>query len=373
MLHRHKDKQTQIINNDNSDKPFDMSLTESKKQKITQSFSDGVNNISALCTTLHHTSILNVPYNLLNAYKYVLSFGLELNIYSWTNLDHIKKQTNIKPNKESIANSINDCNNYFIINDFEQTVPKIVQHWFDKNYSHESIKYISLINIIDIVLIYFNPTTHLKWSEIWNSDKGYRDRGYNIVSFEFSDNMECVKKIWNSKNYIHKYILCDANPVYNGTHCWRVHVTNPGILFDKDEWVCFGISEQKEYGCFLGDSQQKMYGLSVFGEYYPSDCTLQKEIKNNKKKQKEQWDFKWYFNEMRQYKVDVDILLNIDECTLKIMTVGLDDDRKEAEIWNLPIGQGWVPHFNIRAQNIELKVTKIPIQWYGKKVSWLKR
>eukprot|EP01084_Bolivina_argentea_P180122 311183_1 len=62
----------------------------SKSVPILNSLHHGINTIAALCFTLEHPTIINVPHSILNAYKTVLALGLELNTYSWNGLQRTK-------------------------------------------------------------------------------------------------------------------------------------------------------------------------------------------------------------------------------------------------------------------------------------------
>ena len=52
---------------------------------------------------------------------------------------------------------------------------------------------------------------------------------------------------------------------------------------------------------------------------------------------------------------------------LKICFVGELTKEKEFKLWEFDKGLGWVPHFNLYYNNTELRVARIPIEWYGKK------
>ena len=63
---------------------------------------------------------------------------------------------------------------------------------------------------------------------------------------------------------------------------------------------------------------------------------------------------------------NVDLLLDVDNGKLNLCEVGNRSDTKEAKLWNLPIGNhGWLPHFNIFGAQIQLRLAKIPVLWYG--------
>ena len=53
----------------------------------------------------------------------------------------------------------------------------------------------------------------LKFSEKYKSNEGLK----------LMDNNRCIKRIWTGYKS-NKWILCDTEPIYQGTHCWRIHV-----------------------------------------------------------------------------------------------------------------------------------------------------
>eukprot|EP01084_Bolivina_argentea_P049048 90260_1 len=61
-------------------------------QKSNNTFKETCDNIAGFIVAMNRTTIINVPYSLIKAYKTVLSFSLELNQYSWKELDQIKNQ-----------------------------------------------------------------------------------------------------------------------------------------------------------------------------------------------------------------------------------------------------------------------------------------
>eukprot|EP01084_Bolivina_argentea_P281047 480807_1 len=54
------------------------------------SFYNGVQHIAAFTAAINRSTIVNVPFSLCNAYKSIIALGLELNTYSWEQLEHIK-------------------------------------------------------------------------------------------------------------------------------------------------------------------------------------------------------------------------------------------------------------------------------------------
>ena len=50
---------------------------------------------------------------------------------------------------------------------------------------------------------------------------------------------------------------------------------------------------------------------------------------------------------------------------LKICLVGELTKEKEFRLWRFDEGLGWVPHFNLFETNTEIRIARIPIDWYG--------
>eukprot|EP01083_Nonionella_stella_P094256 264376_1 len=69
---------------------IEASVLDIEMDQIAASFYSGLRQISALCFSLNYPTIANVPHSLLRAYKEALSLGLELQTYSWENLETVK-------------------------------------------------------------------------------------------------------------------------------------------------------------------------------------------------------------------------------------------------------------------------------------------
>ena len=66
-------------------------------------------------------------------------------------------------------------------------------------------------------------------------------------------------------------------------------------------------------------------------------------------------------------KCEVDMLLNVDEGKLDLCVVGQNDENHTVKFWDLPIGQhGWLPHFNIYQDQIQIRIAQIPPSLFGK-------
>ena len=70
---------------------IDASVLDITTDQIAASFYQGLRRVAALCFTLNYPTIVNVPHNLLSAYKKALSLGLGLGSYTWEGLETVKK------------------------------------------------------------------------------------------------------------------------------------------------------------------------------------------------------------------------------------------------------------------------------------------
>ena len=62
---------------------------------------------------------------------------------------------------------------------------------------------------------------------------------------------------------------------------------------------------------------------------------------------------------------EVDMLLDVDKKTLDICVVGKKKEQNWMKIYNIKQQNGWIPHFNIHENNIELRIAKIPPSLFG--------
>ena len=54
---------------------------------------------------------------------------------------------------------------------------------------------------------------------------------------------------------------------------------------------------------------------------------------------------------------------------MDICVVGVNDKQKVAKWWRIATNKkGWVPFFNMATKNAEIRVAKIPIEWFGKQI-----
>lgn len=70
---------------------IDAAVLDLDDDDIANAFYVGLRNIAALCFKLNYPSITCVPHSLLNGYKKVLSLGLKLNTYTFSELETIKE------------------------------------------------------------------------------------------------------------------------------------------------------------------------------------------------------------------------------------------------------------------------------------------
>ena len=65
------------------------------------------------------------------------------------------------------------------------------------------------------------------------------------------------------------------------------------------------------------------------------------------------------------------MLLDADKGILKFCVVPFVEEKYEAILRKIPIDndEGYVPHFNLDRRGQNLKIARIPIDWYGKEKS----
>ena len=120
----------------------------------------------------------------------------------------------------------------------------------------------------------------------------------------------------------------------------------------------WGVGEKRKYGYL---SFKEAYGIGVLhGQWYPKQEPENKNWKHHN-------NFNWkHFLALRDG--EVDILLNIDKCTLSICVVGHLQSGFDAQLMKLPTLEtesGWVPHVNTYKYGQQVRVAKIPVTWYG--------
>ena len=122
----------------------------------------------------------------------------------------------------------------------------------------------------------------------------------------------------------------------------------------------WGVSKKES---FQHQSYDKTWGISNAQQYFPWN-TKYKGCKY------ESIDCTHFYSS----NIEVDILFDCDKRKLKLCVVGKLSDNKtnrEPSIWNIkhPTDDkcGWVPHLNLGVENLEFKIAKIPIDWYGQK------
>ena len=59
--------------------------------------------------------------------------------------------------------------------------------------------------------------------------------------------------------------------------------------------------------------------------------------------------------------------MDIKKNELKIRLVGDLKQENEFRLWGFDKGLGWVPHFNLYRKGTELRIARIPIEWFGEK------
>ena len=64
---------------------------------------------------------------------------------------------------------------------------------------------------------------------------------------------------------------------------------------------------------------------------------------------------------------EIDMLLNMDEKTLRWCVVGKNEEKHIIKFTNIPLqSNGYVPHFNVYYTNLEMRLAQIPPSLFGK-------
>ena len=185
---------------------------------------------------------------------------------------------------------------------------------------------------------------------------------------ELSDDNRCVTRrdgiIGGSSGcYNYQWILCDVEPVFSGTHCWRLHQLNP-----QGTWINYGVGAKRMYeddkfapptvwaiannSCWYGGGP---YG----GNHLPVGPHRN--------------DAYVYGYKGRRKTLEIDIYLDADEGNMKFVVVGeigktFDGKTTEAKLFKMPTNtkHGWVPYINTATNGgMQLRIAKIPPEWYG--------
>ena len=90
----------------------------------------------------------------------------------------------------------------------------IIIYWFRSNLCKKNVV---IDDLISIIIRYANDLEILSFSTKFKSPNG----------LELYDDNKCVHRNnveWSNSTYGERFIFCNATPVYNGTHCWRIKV-----------------------------------------------------------------------------------------------------------------------------------------------------
>ena len=223
------------------------------------------------------------------------------------------------------------------------------QYWYRTTMNDTSI---SIKDITNIIIAYYNIAKILKWSQKYKSKT--KD------AFEFSDDDTCIKRL-KDEGWGYKWICADIEPVNEGIHCWRVETKHE----QKGGWIVYGVSPPNKE---LGDScgQPHVWGVTYNDCWYPNG--------SNRLYSGSVCDH------LYQKNIDVDILLNLEEKTLNIGIVGMLDDEHEYKFKGISKTNeygGWIPHFNLYLNGnkcdtagCQLRIAQIPPELYGEKVEY---
>ena len=225
----------------------------------------------------------------------------------------------------------------------------IFEHWFRIIMNDNSI---SIKDITNIIIKYYNIGRILKWSKTLKSKTG---------GFEYSDDNKCVKRI-DANRCCYKWIAADIKPVNEGIHCWRV---NANHTKNESGWIVYGVSPpnpdlKDNYG------QKDAWGVTYNDCCYPSE---QNRVNTG-----------GICKHLYQKNLDVDILLNLEEQILTIGIVGEIDAEHEYKLKGIKRTNefgGWVPQFNLFQNSYkcdtvgcELRIAEISPELYGQKLEY---
>ena len=140
----------------------------------------------------------------------------------------------------------------------------------------------------------------------------------------------------------------------------NIQMVNP----DK-EWFCWGISAKKRFPD-ASQTQQTVYGIKPGGASYHNWRNSRHRYNGTDT------------GHFKAEQCDIDLLFNVDEGEMKWCVVEGDAvvDGKEAVLREVGTREneqndsGWVPHFvfGANAKHMSVRVTQIPIEWYGKSI-----
>ena len=224
------------------------------------------------------------------------------------------------------------------------------QYWFRVVMENNTIK---IEDLTRIIIEYYNIGRVLKWREKLKSRPG----------FKFIDDDRCVKRFveFGDTDDDAKWIFPDIEPVNEGIHCWRVNV-NFAREGAEGGWVLYAVAPPDPNMPDNGWAQSNPWGVAYSNYYVPTD-----KIQN--------WE-KCVFEHLYQKHLEVDILLDLEEGTVKIGIVGKIDDEHEYRFKGIEKTNefgGWAPHFNSYysshsgpcSDEVELRIAEIPPELYG--------
>merc|ERR1719242_80128 len=217
--------------------------------------------------------------------------------------------------------------------------------------------------LIQMFFVWFHEKYQiLKWSQKYRT----------MESMSLSDDDRCVTRKASTDN-TYQWIICDAEPVYDGVHCWRLKQNNP--TKSKSGWINYGVAARRMYtdNAFAPPTvwgianNDCWYGGMDGRKHYHSYETYQ-EYRNDA----------WVYG-FAENNIEIDILLDADKGSVQFVVVGTlgkmmtarNGKKKtgEAIMCQLPTNtdHGWVPYINTftSSQGCELRICKVPADWYG--------
>ena len=229
------------------------------------------------------------------------------------------------------------------------------QYWLRTIINNDSI---TIKDITQIIIDYYNPTQVLQWS------RKLKSKDDNYKAFHFSDEDKCVEMVSGRNDY--RWISPDIEPVYQGIHCWRVNVNHTKPQ-SKGGFIVFGVSPPNPD---LDDrkGEEDVWGVTCNNYWYPTDHIHDKGTSN--------------CDHLYRKHFEVDILLDLQQQTLKIGIVGESGDEHQYEFKG--IGKtnkfgAWLPHFMLYSfgdfytgmcsDECQLRIAEISPDFYGECIS----
>ena len=240
--------------------------------------------------------------------------------------------------------------------DAKDEASRVWQYWF-RTIMKDGYDAISIDDIANIIIEYYTLAKILKWKTKYG--------------FEFSDENRCAKKIKDEDGIMTDYcwILPDIDAVNKGIYCWRL-TANHTKDGSNGGWILYGVCPPNPELEDDDVEQDGVWGITYDNHWYRSPMNFEA-IARDRGYSK--------CSHLYQKKMDVDILLDLDQQILKIGIVGQIDDEHEYKFTGIEKANeygGWIPFFNLYTDNYnddakgntvgcELRIAEISTDLYG--------